>query len=398
MKRLKLYYGIKMQLEDSCYYLFCFAWFLYSVSSFLGSTELKYIYNVDKICWIFNYIGVIALAVIGVFLKSRYNIRKLLSIIGMIAVLFLITLFTRSYGYMTIVCLMMLGQFTDFDKIIKYDFGLKCILFFGTVSLTLAGKIPNYTALINGVTKHAYGFTHPNTFCVIAYVILLEWLYIRWKKFTVMDFILQVFFIRLISGLGGSRTSTYTYIFVFVLYILSNFFPKILYCKFSRAVLPYITIILTGVSYLFVYLYGKGNRFVVKLDEIITSRFSSGYYFLNKYGFSFFGRKIETVSTREAAETGKNAMILDSTYIRLGVVMGVVFLVIFVLMYTYIIKKALDEERTNLIVYVLFFLLIGFAESYTLGIYNNLSLIFLMGYIREKNALKKRMQAFRLNV
>ena len=99
---------------------------------------------------------------------------------------------------------------------------------------------------------------------------------------------------------------------------------------------------------------------------------------------SLFGQKIETVSTREAVGIGKKAMILDSTYIRLSVVMGVEFLGLFIVMYIYIIKRALDEKRIEFVIYVLFFLITGFSESYILGIYNNLSLIFLMGYIARK--------------
>ena len=219
---------------------------------------------------------------------------------------------------------------------------------------------------------------------MIAYVILLEWLYVRWQKWNIKDFVLQVMCIFLINALGGSRTTTYAYVFIFSVSMIVKLFPNLLFCKFSKAILPLTPLILMCVSYILVYLYGKKVQFVVKLDEIITSRFSSGFFYLTRYGFSLFGQKIETVSTREAVEIGKKAMILDSAYIRLSVVMGVVFLGLFIVMYIYIIKRALDEKRIELVIYVLFFLITGFSESYTLGIYNNLSLIFMMGYIARK--------------
>ena len=127
--------------------------------------------------------------------------------------------------------------------------------------------------------------------------------------------------------------------------------------------------LLLVVSIVLTKLYISGNSIAILADKVFTNRIRLQSIYWKKFGMSLWGKDISALTSR---------FVLDSAYIRCLVAYGIVFSVVFCDDYVNILHKANKVGNNRLIILIIFFLVMGFAETSMLRVTFNITILALL--------------------
>lgn len=359
--------------------MFIAIWTLYSVSYFVLGSELSTTYSIVNTIQTYITYLTILLQLAMFFVINQYKYSELLRYVAVIGVAFLIELSNSSSSFLVMVLFIILAQHIDFDKLLRYDLMLKLFMLFVIVGMCMVGITDNYSALINGTYKQAMGFAHPNTFTCYVLMILMEFLCVKFKNMKVYDWIITFAGLLIVYSIGGGRSSIYTFVVICFVYIIATVFPRLFKTRLVRLMFTCITPIMAVISFIMAYLYSKGNTIVIALDSVLTNRIYLMSRFFKNYSITLFGQNLNFVSSRSSQRYGTASNILDNAYARCLLLYGLIAFVFVMVAYCILMRKLINSERFELAVFCLFFVILGFGESYMLNVCYNLSLMCLLG-------------------
>lgn len=346
--------------------LFRLAWTFYScIYVLFYASELSYKYN-SSVIMRYTQITTIMILLSSLFLNRKYRIKELLKYIAFLLMVFLIEINVSDRAFLVYILFMISAQKIDLTKLIKFDVKLKTALLIFVIFLCEIGYINNYAAVINGSYKQALGFSHPNTFCCFAYTIILEWLCIHFKKAKWRNYLLALALSICIYAIGGGRTSSYTFLLIYFLFVIAKITPKVFYSKISSFIFTIITPLMAFMSFLTAYLYSQGNTYMTVLNELMSYRIGLSSYFMDNYDIKLFGQEVLTISTRSADLGNVQSLILDCAYIRCILVYGAIYFSILIVMYIILLRALLYNKQIEYALFALFFVILGVGESYSI--------------------------------
>lgn len=220
-----------------------------------------------------------------------------------------------------------------FDTLIRIDFAVRLFGFLATCLLCWQGVIDDYilgTYRPSGllIFRHSLGFPHPNTCFLMVFIILVDFLLIRFMRngrTSLLDTLLVIVIACIFSRLTNSRAGTALTIFFAIAMFLHTQFRLLHRFRWIARILCYSAVLCFVLSFVLVLIYRHIPSLGEKLNIILTNRISSMAYFLDSYGVNILPTLTERISTREAAETGVRALVLDNLYANLFISYGLVF-------------------------------------------------------------------------
>jgi hypothetical protein len=133
--------------------------------------------------------------------------------------------------------------------------------------------------------------------------------------------------------------------------------------------------------------------FVVKLDSAMTYRISAAERMFARYGFSMIGQKVVTRGTR-STEVAENAIFnTDMAYIAVPIRYGVIISLLLLLGAFLLSRRALRCHKDELIIMMVYFALLGIAETALYRITYNFLILFMMSY-RKRSGKKYSLRQF----
>lgn len=322
---------------------------------------------------IFNYIRYILLGCIfAVFLYKFATTRNSKKQIGMYICLltFLIYNFLFQNGVVfvpvAIVCLYV-SYLNQREVIHAYALGLLlCVLL--VVPFSLLGILPKSTS--NNLLS--YGFSNPNGLGGFLAVIFMSYLYLSWEKSKRWFLVLYIVAIYINYSVLFDRTASICMSVFLLCYFIRHYIHN---CHIIGWVAIYLPIILTIVSLILAFLYGKYS-WVDDIDHWTTRRIYTWNYYLNTYGLHFLPSKINFIkaSNYELGFYGKNINVLltgsfDGGYIYLLLRMGIINTIIVLGLLTSYINKLRLKNLVVLEVLLMIFMLFAFTENSYLAPY-----------------------------
>lgn len=366
----------KMPLIDTAFYVL---WAFFSIGYFvLSGSELWYMYSLGTYMSFITYGTIMGLAVLFV-LKQNYSLKVIATYSAFILMVAFIEISSSDKTFLVYILFIMMAQFIDFEKFVKFDLKLRIAIYALIILLFLLGVINNYTLSEGGQIKQSFGFSHPNKFACYSFTVLAEWIYVRFYKIKKIEYVVILLSVIFIISNNSGRTTIYTFVLICVLFAMAKIKPEIFYSKISHFMFIIITPLCAIISFVLTNQYMKGSLFAVQLDEFLTHRLRFQSYFLTRYDLNLFGQNIELVSTRMSIITGQQRAILDNAYIRSAFVYGVVYLVFICVVYSIMFHKFLKAKHVELAIFGLFFVLYGLGESYMLNAVYNVTLLCFLG-------------------
>lgn len=379
---------IVIRKKDLFRRLYYMLWVIFNTAFFfLEQTELQYMFNTSRLYQ--NISLFVGISLIFLFLLTKsFKIREVI-IYTCVALLIIVSMLLLHDKYLMVALgFILLGRMVDAEDLVKIDISVKIFVLITVLFLCFIGYLPNFTRMINGSYKQGLGFSHPNSLAGIVFVILLEWMYIRYKKIKIWEYTLIIAGTCVIWNVAASRTSTFTFILVFVCLIISKVFPRLFKNRIVVNFLALLPMIITIFSFALIRLYEKGNTYVVALNEVLTRRITQASLLLNKYGVSLFGQFVNTRGTRSVDYSSDALFSVDMSYIAIPIRYGVVILALLVIGYFFFIKKSAAKGNYKLVLMATYFIVLGFAETYLYRVQYNFTLALLLMYVNERKHLK----------
>ena len=342
-------------------------WTFYSSASALfWLSNLKRSYSVDSIMKLCDYMTA-ALLVGALLLKQRYRIKRILlyAFFLMITVVVELVAINRDFAVLSMFMICFVSM--DYQKFIRYDIKLKLFWFVMILLMWKAGIVQNFADYFNGTFKQSLGFQHPNTFAMFSLIILLEWLYLRYEKAKLPELLLIPVFWYVIMKISPSRTTGYTFLFVYLLFLVAKYFPKIFSWKPVIWIMMAVGPIIGVFSVIITKMYIQHDKLAYEINELMTNRIDFQAQYWQAYPVKLFGGKIDTESSVD--------VILDSGYIRCILTYGIVLSVVLCLLFSMLIYYALKNHQIGIALMAVFFLMMGFAETAMLRLVMNITFL-----------------------
>lgn len=224
------------------------------------------------------------------------------------------------------------------------------ILLVSIIILAWMGLIPNepIPRYSNGAvtgTRLTFGFNSPNNIGTIIFSIIICYYFI----YGIVR-IWQYLFVALIGSfvaiIVDSRGAAIALIIIIVFAFIKQICNQHVFNKMMGVMGP-LLLLFPIASYAIAAKYQATNFFNI-IDAVSSGRVYYGNYFLSNYGVHPFGQQVELISTTTAEATGQNSLVLDNSYLNIGIRFGIIFLVIVLCIYLVVYNRAYKLALYNL--------------------------------------------------
>ncbi|VDG23454.1 hypothetical protein [Lactiplantibacillus mudanjiangensis] len=290
-----------------------------------------------------KYFGFL-LIVTDVLLYKKFTAKSML--------IFLIvgTLITVSYRISTnqsllFALIFIIGAFDiDLKKILEVYIYATIVLGVLTIVASLVGIIPNIEYVRDGTVRMALGAVYATDFGArIFYFVIACFLY-RWDSLKIKDIVLFLLLAILVWKTSYARMNTILTLSLVLLATFVFFLNKSQHNHFLKNisnVICRVNIVLPAVMFGVInflsYSYKRSKGSFVMLDEILSGRLKLGHLAYEFYHLTWFGQVVfqQGWGGVDSADSGSvNYFMIDSAFVRLLLIYGVLVTVIVLVAWT----------------------------------------------------------------
>lgn len=340
------------------------AYCIFVTSLILNATQFKYISVWGITNTIFKSFAIIFLALSFLLLKKLKLIVIILAIV--VSIVFLQTNYLNAPFFIS--AFFFAGMHLYSNRLLKgYVVTTSAVVLF-TLLMYFSG-IYQYDTLEEGFRFRLYmGFTYVTFLANFFFHIILAWVAIKQRNITISETAVILVLNQLI--MNWTDTKAVYYEIILLLAILWIFrFGK---CIFKGKIFKWFMILnMPFFAMLSIFLsatYNPANGLYAWLNRLFTSRFSLGYEAIKIYGFNLFGNRISWVTGRYGIDRVENYFFVDSSYLQIALLYGLIVLCLVVIGFVYLSKKAFVEKKYMLCIALAFLSLHSFSDPQLLDL------------------------------
>ncbi len=361
---------MKKEVKDFRNKIFTLVYIMYGVFSVIEWSQVSTIYSgYEKIYLIFQIICLPILAYIYISSRPRKDIFMLYLVIVIYAVITGIIL--RDTRFLMFVFFFFAAVNVDYKNVFKKDIVVKIMLFiiiffaFKAGYLNILGTISRE----NGEIRQTLGFSYPTYVMYMIMIISAEWIIIRNKSLTYFELIIILFLGYFFGKITDARGETFILYFIAIGACLIYKFPRLhfesfLENKFIKNILIILPEIACVCSYLIVLFLKPECRFYDTINRFSSWRLDIFQLYLRNYGLRVFPAKLDL---NYLGVDGKWVQVIDNCYLYLGIQLGIICLLIYLIVFSYLIKNALDHHRSMIVFIMIGFVILNTVEYVTLS-------------------------------
>lgn len=236
----------------------------------------------------------------------------------------------------------------DFEKLIKADVWVSTILTVVTIVCSLTGVLDNLTwGLSNGQVRMAFGFIYSTDFAAHIFFLMLGWWYLRQEKANWKDSIFWLVIGAVVFKFSIARNSS---ALIAMTALVMAYCGKIKKTDvLEKKMLPAAPLICAvAVSGLSVF-YNPDIVWTKQLDSWFSNRLMLVKKAINFYGFQLWGAPIPMTGNGSKTSSSATYFYIDSGYMQIGLLYGVVLLAIVLCLLTLICQKAAEQNQRILL-------------------------------------------------
>lgn len=370
-------------------YLFMFVITL--ISSFLINTTFAQFIPVkvfDRVIYLTMFI-----LLIKIYILDNIKLSELLGI----TVLLLIAVYswrkTTYIAFMVMATYIVAARSVDFNKIIKYYFNTNLTLILGVTIYSLVGIIKNLAYSRNGVIRYALGIDYPTDYAAYIFYLILAYSFLNYKKLNSKIYLFYGLIAVLLNVMTNARLDVIliflTIIFFAVSksaekrinpltrFIASNYWSQIL-------ILPYAYLLLN------IYFTSK-NKIFLKLNNLLSGRLFYGHLALINYPIKLLSQKVNehgwggVQGLKLFKQEQEKYFFIDSSFIRLLVIYGLVIFVLVICTMLWISLKGTVNASYLMPTIILLITISSLIDQHLLELtYNPFLLILFATYEKSK--------------
>lgn len=249
------------------------------------------------------------------------------------------------------------------------------------------GIIQNLTYMRGTILRHALGSVYPTDFASRIFYFCCGYIYLRGNtKYRVFDFFLLLFVASLVFRETDARLNTILILLLAIMTILKRSIKKIV-----QKWMWLIPLVCFSITYIGSIFYNPNNLIFSIFNTLFSNRFFIVNRVFQEYGVSFWGQKIlETGLGGSGATLMRGTygyVYIDSAYMRLLLIFGACATIIFLGLFSLIMKNTQDP---TLIVILIVIFISGIIEEHFINIsFNIFFIIATAKWISNTNEFNK---------
>ena len=274
--------------------------------------------------------------------------------------------------FLTCMCIVGMKNI-DIDKLFHSMLIIRGTTFVALVILALSGIIENQSIQMwrsGGMdTRYALGFSHPNSLHLSLFILVNLYIYVRYKRINILDYLFLSAVNLFIYQYSLSRTGVVVVFLQLIFLLISKIKINIIKSMMIKSC-KYIFGFMFLTSFICAYLYGKSS-FVTGLDVLFNGRLKFSNYYITNYGFTLLGNNI----------IGDANALFDNGYLYLYIQFGLLGVI---LISRLIFLACKYTEKTNDLCKAIIingYLIYIFTESFSPNIFMNNMLFFAIPVI-----------------
>lgn len=298
----------------------------------------------------------IYLAVAMMFFKiyaiDRFELRRIFykSVILLLAIIS--WRLARGFNVLLYVSFILGAENVKFRRLIELFFGTVGILLAGTVLISQASIIKDFVYVRDKFHRHSLGIGYPTDMAAYVFYLLLAYYYLHFKQLTWRTYVTVIVLDMIVYGITQARNSFVLILLTIPVVWIAQHASQ--YHRISRGVASFYWMVVPLAAYctiLLSWLYNKQLRAFILLDRALSGRLNLSHYALQKYGISIFGQHVHEngwggyKGLKHFNQAGFSYFYIDSSYIRLAVIYGILLGILIIIFMTIIAyRSTLNHE------------------------------------------------------
>lgn len=345
----------------------------------------------------FLYLAV-AVLIFKIYVLDKYDLREFIckSIVLLLAVIS--WRLVRNIDILLYVSFILGAKNVNFRGIVKLFLGTVGILLAGTVLISQASIVKDFVYVRDHFHRHSLGIGYPTDTAAYVFYLLLAYYYLKFRRITWRTYLVVFFLDLLVYKFTQARNS-------FILILLT--IPVIWIAqrayqgkKISRGVASFYWMIIPLTAYctlLLSWLYKGSSRIFGILNRALSGRLSLSHQALQKYGISILGQHITengwggSKGLKNFYKPGASYFYIDSSYIRLAVIYGILLGILIIILMTIIAYRSTLHREFILAAIIMLISLHSIVEQHLIDFsYNPFLFAFIaMSTINNKKTIHK---------
>lgn len=323
----------------------------------------------------------LSLAAIGLLIYRLILLKMPSNSIVVIAIIVIVTILAyffsgRSWFLPYTIIFAVCGYKIDYNHILKIFMLFDAILVLILSLLAINGIISNNLfyrlEVFSGqlAKRQSLGFNNVNTFALIAFQIPIIYILLKDKKISKKDYIVFCASIVIIYLITKNYTVPIAGVFILIFLISIYICNKDLLRKIMRIFICF-PLLLFGLSYYLAINYDPTSKVWSSINMLLSGRIELWNNVYTRYGIHFGGRIVEF------GYIGSTRYVLDNSYLQLGIRYGIIMALVFILIYTLLVYKMVEEDEYIIVCILIGMSIVGFMETALIILCMNVVLIYL---------------------
>ncbi len=357
------------------------------ISSFIINTTFMPYIQVKHLNWV-NYLA-IGILLIKIYIFDQWHLTEYL---GITIILFLSFISWRKTNYnnlMVLITFILAGKNVDLKKVIQHYFNINFSLLLLVIIYSLIGVIRNLVFYRDGIVRMGMGIDYPTDLAAYVFYLILAYVYLHYQELHLLDYVSFSLIAIILNIVTNARLDVIAILLVIPIILAAKkaetskrkitcFIPS--YYWALSLVLPFIYILMT-------YFYNSSNNILKLLNKLLSGRLEYGNLAFSRYGITSLGQKVVEHGWgglngyKMSHSNPFNYFYIDSTYVRLMVIYGLILGIIIMLMVLFISVRSTLNNSYLLPAIILLVTISSLIDTHMLEINYNPFLIALFANI-----------------
>lgn len=317
-----------------------------------------------------------ALYTIAKFIWHNTYTKKEMIWAGIILFAFLMPALLTEYRFLWYTgFLIVSAKDVEFDKILKVYLVIGITIMVAAFGASQMGVIENlqYTVVRGEETiiRNSFGSVYPTDFSAHVFYLAIAGICLSENKITWGKIINFVVLAAFVLDKCSARTSAICLVLMAVLLVAVKYLKDKIKTDVIYHVMNLSMVVLAGLFISLAHIFDTAKEWLVKLDFMLSSRLSISNKAIELYDYKLFGQNIAEIGLGRSEGYREDYFFLDSSYIRIALLYGVVLLIVALLVFWLAGQYAIVNKRVIIIAAIMVIAVHSFMEHHILEIAYN---------------------------
>ncbi|MFT9373998.1 hypothetical protein [Liquorilactobacillus hordei] len=387
---MSILYRLKQQRSNL--YIVCLAFFL-----FLMTIQLSYfVPRIITMNQIFFLTKIIALVVaFKFFMLDDLTLKKKVIVLSILIIFYLTTRISHDSNIFYFSFFIIGAYEVDFENILKTYLGVEVFCIFIIIIACIFKIIPEQiiTRLDNKyVLRLSLGFLTPTDLAARFFYLLTAFYAWRKLQLRLVEHLLSLGIIGIIFVLTNARLDFILMLLLWVIGFKNKWFKYLIDTIKFRGITVFVSLYI-AVNILLAYTYNPHWAWSQMLNHLLSNRLFFGFIALKQHGISLFGRHLIEISNGTIQpQPPANYFYVDSSYIRLLVISGVLLSSFVLMLIFYLLNKFYKLNSYGLLAFLTLVIISSAIDQHLVEASYNIILTAAFAYVKPEENYSKNLE------